>query len=85
MLLGNLPRLRTVAVGNRLDEETMLFPGVAETAWVMHGNGPEPEHLFTQVIQYIYEAIIPAAVIQNIMETNIGIDDLSNHHAGYSR
>ena len=42
----------------------------------MHGNGAEAQHLFAQIIEYIDEALVPAGMIEDVMETDVGIDDL---------
>lgn len=42
----------------------------------MHGNGAKAQHLFAQIIQDIDQSLITAGMIQDVVEADVGIDDL---------
>ena len=76
MLLGHFPGHGTIVFSNVFDHLPMFFPGRGQAARIVHGNRTETQHLFPEVIQYIDEPVIAAGVIEDVVETDIGIDDL---------
>ena len=76
MLLGHFPGHGTIVFGNVFDHLPMFFPGRGQAARIVHGNGTEAQHLFAQIVEDIDEALVTAGVIEDVVETDIGIDDL---------
>ena len=76
MLLGDFAGHGTVVVGNVFHHLPMFFPRRCQAAGIVHGNGAEAQHLFAQIIEYIDEALVPAGMIEDVVETDVGIDDL---------
>ena len=76
VLLGDFAGHGTVVIGNVFHHLPMFFPRRCQAAGIVHGNGAEAQHLFAQIIEYIDEALVPAGMIEDVMETDVGIDDL---------
>lgn len=76
VLLGDFAGHGTVVIGNVFHHLPMFFPRRCQAAGIVHGNGAEAQHLFAQIIEYIDEALVPAGMIEDVMEPDVGIDDL---------
>ena len=76
VLLGDFAGHGTIMVGNVLYHLPVFFPRRCQAAGIVHGNRTEAQHLFTQIIEYIDEALVPAGMIKDVMKTDISIDDL---------